>query len=239
MKGLGTIINALAIIAGGILGILCKRFIKERYQETVIRATGFATIFLGAAGTFARMLTVEDGARTLSAGGAMTIIISLVVGALIGEIIDIDALFERFAAWLRHRTGSDGDSQFVNGFVTASLTVSIGAMAIMGAIQDGVYGDHSTLAAKAVLDFIIVLVMASSMGKGCVFSFIPVAVVQGLMTLLAAGLSGLMTEAVLANLSMVGNILIFCVGVNLVWPKTIRTANLLPSIVIACLMTLL
>ena len=148
-------------------------------------------------------------------------------------------LFERFAAWLRHKTGSDGDSQFVNGFVTASLTVSVGAMAIMGAIQDGVYGDHSTLAAKAVLDFIIVLVMASSMGKGCVFSFIPVAVAQGLMTLLAAGLSGLMTEAVLANLSMVGNILICCVGVNLVWPKTIRTANLLPSIVIACLMTLL
>ena len=238
MRGLGTIVNALAIIVGGVIGLFCKRLLKERVQETVVKATGFSTIFLGAAGTFARMLSSEDG-RTLSAGGSMTIILSLVLGALIGEIIDIDGLFERFGGWLRHKTGNDGDSQFINGFVTASLTVSIGAMAIMGAIQDGIYGDHATLFAKAVLDFVIVLIMASSMGKGCVFSFIPVAVAQGLMTLAAAGLSGLMTPAVLDNLSMVGNILICCVGVNLVRPKTIRVANLLPAIVIACLATLL
>ena len=237
MRGTGTIVNALAIIVGGIVGLFCKRFLKERIQETVIKATGFATIFLGAAGTFARMLTVADGGRALDSTGAMTVILSLVLGALIGEIVNLDAQFERFGLWLRHKTGSDGDNQFVNGFVTASLTVCIGAMAIMGAIQDGVYGDPSTLMAKAVLDFVIVLIMASSMGKGCIFSFLPVAVLQGSMTALAEGLSSLMTEAVLNNLSMVGNILICCVGVNLVWPKTIRVANLLPAIVIACLMT--
>lgn len=239
MKGLGTIVNALAIIVGGIIGIFCRRLLKERVQETVVKATGFSTIFLGAAGTFARMLTSEDGGRTLNTTGSMTIILSLVLGTLIGEIIDIDGLFERFGGWLRHKTGNDGDSQFINGFVTASLTVSIGAMAIMGAIQDGIYGDHATLFAKAVLDFVIILIMASSMGKGCVFSFIPVAVLQGTMTLAASGLAGLMTQPVLDNLSMVGNILICCVGVNLVWPKTIRVANLLPAIVIACLATLI
>ena len=236
MKGLGTIVNALAIIVGGIIGLFAKRLLKERMQETVTKATGFATIFLGASGTFAKMLTSEDGGVTMSANGSMVIILSLVLGAVIGEIIDIDALFERFGAWLRHKTGSDGDSQFINGFVTASLTVSIGAMAIMGSIQDGIYGDHATLFAKAALDFIIILIMASSMGRGCIFSCIPVAVLQGSMTLLASALSGMMTPAVLDSLSMVGNILIACVGVNLVWPKTIRVANLLPSIIIACVM---
>lgn len=112
-------------------------------------------------------------------------------------------------------------------------------MAIIGSIQDGIYGDYSTLTAKAVLDFIIVLIMASSMGKGCVFSFIPVAALQGSMTALAVLLSGFMTTPVLDNLSLVGNILIFCVGVNLVWPKTIKVANLLPSLVVAVVLTMI
>ena len=183
------------------------------------------------------MLVVSDTGTTLTTTGTMLMILSLAAGALIGEIIDIDGLFERFGEWLKHRTGSDGDSQFTNGFVSASLTVSIGAMAIIGSIQDGIYGDYSTLLAKAVLDFIIVMIMASSMGKGCVFSFIPVAVLQGSMTILAVALSGFMTTAVLDNLSLVGNILIFCVGVNLIWPKTIKVANLLPSLVMVVLFT--
>ena len=237
MKGLGTIINALAILAGGILGIGLKRFLKEHYQETIMKAAGFAVLFLGAAGALSKMLVVSDTGTTLTTTGTMLMILSLAAGALIGEIIDIDGLFERFGEWLKHRTGSDGDSQFTNGFVSASLTVSIGAMAIIGSIQDGIYGDYSTLLAKAVLDFIIVMIMASSMGKGCVFSFIPVAVLQGSMTILAVALSGFMTTAVLDNLSLVGNILIFCVGVNLIWTKTIKVANLLPSLVMAVLFT--
>lgn len=166
----------------------------------------------------------------------MVIIISLTVGALFGEIINLDAQFERFGEWLKHKTGSDGDNQFTNGFVSASLTVCIGAMAIMGSIQDGMYGDYSILLAKAILDFIIVLIMASSMGKGCIFSFIPVVVLQGSITLLAASVSACMTDTILHNISLVGNILIFCVGINLVWPNTIKVANLLPALVIAVAM---
>ena len=123
--------------------------------------------------------------------------------------------------------------------MTASLTVSIGAMAILGSIQDGIYGDHSTLVAKGILDFIIVLIMASSMGKGCIFSFIPVAALQGSVTALAVVLSGIMTDPVLNNLSLVGNISIFCVGINLVWEKTIKVANLLPALLIAMAMTVI
>ena len=236
MSGLGTLINALAIIAGGAVGICCKKLIKESYQETITKAAGFSVMFLGAGGAFAKMLVIGGNGSSLDTIGSMTIVLSMVIGAVVGEIIDLDHQFERFGSWLKHKTGSDGDSQFINGFVTASLTVSIGAMGIMGAIQDGLYGDYSTLAAKAVLDFVIVLIMASSMGKGCIFSFIPVAVWQGLITALAVALSGYMTDPVLNSLSMVGNILIFCVGVNLVWPKTIKVANLLPALIVAVIM---
>ena len=235
MIGLGTFINAFAILLGGILGIVCKRFLKENYQNTIIKATGFSVIFLGAAGTLSKMLTVLPNG-SLASNGSTVIIISLTVGALFGEIINLDAQFERFGEWLKHKTGSDGDNQFTNGFVSASLTVCIGAMAIIGSIQDGMYGDYSILLAKAILDFIIVLIMASSMGKGCIFSFIPVVVLQGSITLLAASVSAFMTDTILHNISLVGNILIFCVGINLVWPNTIKVANLLPALVVAVAM---
>lgn len=235
MIGLGTFINAFAILLGGILGIVCKRFLKENYQDTIIKATGFSVIFLGAAGTLSKMLTVLPNG-SLASNGSMVIIISLTVGALFGEIINLDAQFERFGEWLKHKTGSNGDNQFTNGFVSASLTVCIGAMAIIGSIQDGMYGDYSILLAKAILDFIIVLIMASSMGKGCIFSFIPVVVLQGSITLLAASVSAFMTDTILHNISLVGNILIFCVGINLVWPNTIKVANLLPALVVAVAM---
>ena len=160
-----------------------------------------------------------------------------VIGALIGEMIDIDHLFEKFGNWLKLKTKSQGDHQFVNAFVTASLTVCIGAMAIMGAIQDGIYANPSILFAKAVLDFVIILVMSSSMGKGCSFAFIPVAFLQGALTALSVGLAPFMTTSLLNHLDMVGNILIFCVGINLIWPRTIRVANLLPALVISIILS--
>jgi uncharacterized membrane protein YqgA involved in biofilm formation len=117
--------------------------------------------------------------------------------------------------------------------VTASLTVCIGAMAIVGSIQDGISGDWSTLGAKAILDFIIVMVMTSSLGKGCVFSEIPVLIWEGSLTLLATTIKPLMTELTMSYLSLVGSVLIFCVGLNLVWGKKVRVANLLPAVVLA------
>lgn len=108
-------------------------------------------------------------------------------------------------------------------------------MGILGSIQDGVSGDHSLLVAKAVIDLIVVLIMAASLGKGCIFAFIPLTLLQGSMTLLAALLSSCVTTPILDALSMVGNILIFCVGINLVWPRTIKVANLLPALPLAVL----
>ena len=128
-----------------------------------------------------------------------------------------------------------GDKQFVNAFVTTSLTVCIGAMAIVGSIQDGVLGDYSTLAVKSVLDFIIVAVLTTSLGKGCVFSAIPVIVLEGSITLLARLVAPVMTDLAIAYLSLIGSVLIFCVGINLIWGKKIKVANMLPAVLLAIL----
>ena len=231
MFGLGTIINVLAIVLGGLLGFAGGKFMKEQIQDTLIKVCGVGTLFVAISGVLEKMLIVTDGVVTSS--GGMLVIICLAVGGLVGELLNIEDGFERFGQWLKIKTGNSRDGGFVDAFVTASLTVCIGAMAIVGSIQDGLTGDCSILATKAVLDLIIIMVMTASMGKGCVFSAIPVAILQGGVTILATWMKILMTDAALANLSLVGNVLIFCVGVNLVWEKKIRVANLLPAIVAA------
>lgn len=232
MPGLGTLINAAGIIIGGVAGLLFGKLIKPRMQETMTCACGVCVIFLGIAGAMEKMLTAHENG-TLAIGGTMMVIASLVLGALVGELINIEAGMERFGGWLRKITHSEGDGGFVDGFVTASLTVCIGAMAVVGAIQDGILGDYSTLAAKAVLDLIIVMIMTAAKGKGCIFSAIPVVIFQGVITALSRLIEPVMTAPALDNLSLVGSILIFCVGVNLVWGKKVKVANFLPGIVFA------
>lgn len=232
MPGLGTLINAAGIIIGGFAGLLFGKLIKPRMQETMTCACGICVIFLGIAGAMEKMLTAHENG-TLVSGGTMMVIASVVLGALVGELINIETGLERFGGWLRKVTHSEGDGGFIDGFVNASLTVCIGAMAVVGAIQDGIYGDYSTLTAKAVLDLIIIMIMTSAKGKGCIFSAIPVIVFQGVITALSRLIEPIMTTPALANLSLVGSILIFCVGVNLVWGKKVRVANFLPGIVFA------
>lgn len=231
MFGLGTIINTAAILLGGVLGALFGRFLSDSAQDTLTKVCGVSTLFIAITGALEGMLTVENGAVVSS--GAMLIIGCLAIGAVVGEALNIEGAFERFGEWLKQKTGNAKDKGFVNAFVTASLTVCIGAMAIVGSIQDGLTGDYSILATKAVLDLIIIMVMSCSLGKGAVFSAIPVAMFQGSITALAGLIKPVMTDAALANLSLVGNILIFCVGINLVWGKKVKVANLLPAIVVA------
>ena len=231
MYGLGTIINVVAIIIGGLLGLLFGRFIKDRHRDALCKACGISVIFIGAAGAFKGMFSVQNG--KIISGGDFLIIGCLCLGALIGEIIDIEGGFERFGAWLKMKTHSAKDGNFIEGFVTASFTVCIGAMAIVGSINDGIYGDYTILATKSILDFIILMVLSASLGKGAIFSAIPVAVLQGGVTALSVLIKPIMTETALLYLSVVGNILIFCVGINLVFGKKIKVANLLPAIILA------
>lgn len=231
MIGLGTIINAAGILAGGAGGLLFGKRMKKRYQDTLTCGVGISVLFLGISGCMEKMLVLtQDG---LSSSGTMMMIGSFSIGAVVGEWLNLDYHLEQFGEWLKKKTKSEGDAGFVDGFVTASLTVCIGAMAVVGAVQDGLMGNYSTLAAKAVLDFIIILIMTASMGKGCIFSVIPVVLFQGTITLLSRQIEPLMTEQALANLSLTGSMLIFCVGLNLIWGKKVKVANLLPTIVIA------
>lgn len=231
MIGLGTMINTVAIIIGGLAGSVFGKRMTERYQEILMKAMGLCVIFLGIAGVLEKMFTVQDG--KLSSGGTMMMIASFAIGSLTGEWLNIAHHMNRFGEWLKKKTGNSKDKVFVDAFVTASLTVCIGAMAVVGSIQDGILGDYSTLLMKAILDFVIICVMTASMGKGCAFSAIPVAIFQGSITLLARGIEPVMTEDALHNLSLVGSMLIFCVGVNLIWEKKFKVANMLPAIVVA------
>lgn len=231
MIGLGTIINTVGIVAGGIAGHFFGRFLSDRHQETLNATCGVSVLFIGIAGAMEGMLKIED--LSLKSANSMFVVICLALGALIGESINIEGWFERFGEWLKNKTGNAKDKDFVNAFVTASLTVCIGAMAIVGAIADGLTGDYSILVTKAILDLIIIIVMTCSMGKGCVFSAIPVLVFEGTITLLAKLIAPVVTEAARNNISLIGSILIFCVGVNLVWGKRVRVANMLPAVIFA------
>lgn len=233
MIGLGTIMNSAAIIAGGLVGHFTGKLFKEEQHDSLNKTCGISVLFIAISGAMQGMLKIESG--EIMSGKSMLVVLCLALGTIIGELMGIEKGFERFGEWLKRKTGNSGDSGFVNAFVSASLTVCIGAMAIVGAIQDGILRDCTTLAVKSVLDFIIIAVMTSSMGKGCVFSAIPVFIFEGSITLLARLISPIMTDLAIAYLSLIGSILIFCVGVNLVWGKKLRVANMLPAVLFAVL----
>ncbi len=237
MPGIGTMINVGAIVLGGLIGIFFGKWLKKRFQDILTMSCGICVIFIGIAGVMEKMLVVADG--SLSSGGTLMLIGSITIGSLLGEWWNLEEKMERFGEWLKQKTGNSKDKSFVEAFVTASLTVCIGAMAIVGAIEDGIAGDPTILITKAILDLVIIAVMAASLGKGCIFSAIPVGILQGGVTVLAQAMKSLMTEEALSNLSFVGSVLIWCVGINLVWGKKIKVANMLPSILVAVLWALI
>ena len=232
MPGLGTIINTLAIVAGGLLGLLFKNLLTERIETMLVKTLGVCVLFIGTGGTLSQMLRLTD-TGALETAGTMMLIVSFVLGSAMGELLDLEGKFERFGVWLRKKTNNETDTGFLSAFISASLTVCIGAMAIVGAIEDALAGDISLLCAKAALDAVFVLVMTASMGKGCIFSAIPVAILQGAVTILARLIAPVLTDAAIANLSYTGSVMIFCVGLNLVWGKTIKVANMLPTLIFA------
>lgn len=237
MRGLGTIINTLAVVLGGMIGMRFKSGIPEKIQNGLMQACGISTIFIGAAGTMAKMLTVTE--TGISTQGTMLLILSMVLGAALGEWIDLEEKMEYVGERLKTAVKAQGDHSFVDGFVNVSLIICVGAMAIVGSIQDGISGDYSMLAAKAVLDLIIVLVFASSYGVGAVFSALAIFVYQGAITLAAMLFGSFASERIISDLSFVGSALIFCVGVNIAFGKKFRVGNLLPALIVAVILDLI
>ena len=237
MFGLGTIINTVAVIAGGIIGVALKKGIPESCSKILMQACGVSTIFIGVAGVLKQMLVITDG--QIETQGTLLLIFSLVLGGLAGELLKIEERLEHLGDFLKKKLHSEKDDQFVEGFVTSTLVICIGAMAIVGAIEDGLTGNYSTLTAKAILDFVIVIVFASTLGKGVIFSALPLFLYQGAITCFAALLGNFMSTALISDISFVGSALIFCVGINVAFGKKFNVGNMLPALIIPVIYGLL
>jgi len=215
---LGTFVNCLAIIAGSMVGLLFKNGIPDRYNQTVMQAVGLAVLLVGL-----KTAIVSDD--------LLVIIISLALGALVGEGVGIEDRLERLGKFLE-TTFSKGSGGFAQGFVTASLIYCVGSMAIVGSLESGLSGNHATLFAKSCLDGIVSIILSSSLGLGVMFSAVPVLLYQGAITLMASVLKPLLVPAVIAQMSGVGGLLILGIGMNMLREKKIKVGNMLPTIFI-------
>lgn len=229
MIGMGTIVNCMAIVAGGSAGTLIKTGLPQRLKDTVMQAIGLAVLVIGLSGTLQGLYRVSGD--SLDRQYIMIMIFSLVIGGITGEICNIEGGLEKAGDWFQKKFAK-GDSTFAEGFVTSSLIYCVGAMAIIGSLEDGLSGNPGTLYAKAVLDGVSAIIFAATMGIGVAFSFIPVLLYQGSITLLADLIRPYLTDIVISQVSLTGSVLIMGIGFNLLGIAKIKVGNLLPAIFI-------
>ena len=221
---LGTIVNTAAIITGGFIGLLLKGKFSSRIQETVMQGISLAVMLIGL-----KMAFSLD-----KSNGTILIIFSLVIGGIIGEIINIEKKLNNIGDWLKKKFGND--EFFVQGFVQTSLIYCVGAMAIMGSIQDGLNNDPSLLFTKSLLDGTSSIAFATTYGLGVLFSSLPVFIYQGLITLLASYAQQILTESMIMGMTATGGLLIFAIGLNIMKVTVLKIGNLLPSLLIAIIL---
>ncbi|SFI69797.1 hypothetical protein SAMN02910435_00616 [Ruminococcaceae bacterium D5] len=223
----GTIVNAAAVVAGGALGLCLRRGLPERVQDAAMQAGGLGVAMISLGGIFEQMLTAgPDG--LLTSGGGMLLVLSLVLGGMAGEVMRIEDRVVGLGQAVERRLGREG---FAKGFVSASLLFCVGAMAILGSIQDGLYGRADVLFTKAVLDGIFSVMMAASLGYGVIFSAVPLFLYQGAITLGASMLGPLLDGTpLLGQICMVGYCVVLLIGTNMMGVTKVKTANYLPAI---------
>lgn len=227
MPGLGTLVNSAAIVVGAVAGTLLRRGIPAAWKETILAAMGLCVTVIG--------MKMAQGSAHL-----VLVVVSLALGALVGEALDLDGRLTRFGQWLQrrllgNRSAATGSS-LGEAFVSASLLFCIGAMAIVGAIEDGMAGNHEILFAKASLDGVISVVLASTLGIGVALSAVSVLVYQGAITLLSFWMQQFLTEAVIGEISATGGVMILAIGLNLLGVTKIRLANLIPGLAVLVLL---
>lgn len=232
MAGLGTLGNIAAILIGSAVGIILKGGLKKRFQDTIMSALGLAVMFIGISGALQGMLIVKEG--SLDTENIMLMIVSLAIGAFVGEIIDIEARLDRFGEWLKKLLKVKGEKGqgFVDGFVNSSLLFCVGAMAIIGSLNDGLAGDPSMLLAKGFIDGVVAIFFASTLGIGVFFSVIPVGIYQGLITFSAKFIEPFLSDRLISEISFIGSILIFGIGINMIFGKKIKCGNILPAVLV-------
>jgi hypothetical protein len=238
MTGIGTIVNTLAVVAGGGVGLLLRSGIRDRFKEILMQALGVSTIFIGVSGAL-RGIFIVDGSL-LDTRNTLLMILCLVLGALLGEWINIDLLMQRLGNFLRKKVKvRDEENSFAEGFVATTIIICTGAMAIVGSFQDALLGDPAMLYAKSALDGVIAAILASTYGVGVLFSALVLLAYQGSLTVLAAWIRPVLSDTMLFNISFVGSVLVFLIGVNMLFEKRIRIANFLPAIVLAAVLPLI
>jgi len=215
---MGTIVNSVAVVAGALLGVFLRKGIKDQYTSTIMDGMALAVVIIGIMGA-------------LEMNNLIVVLASIVVGSIIGERLDLDKRLENLGTSMEKRFGR-GDSDFSKGFIMASLVYCIGAMAILGALESGLTGNHETLYAKSVLDGVSAVIFASTFGIGVAFSAVAVFLYQGAITLLASSVKDLLTPEVINEMSSIGGILIMAIGINILGIKKVKIANMLPAIFI-------
>lgn len=228
MIGIGTLVNSAAIVVGALAGTLFGRLISERFKNIIFSAVGVAVMFIGITGVIS------------NEGNSMMLVLSLVLGGLLGEALRLEDRMEHLGEILKRKlikSKSSGQT-FAEGFMNASIVFVVGAMAIIGSMNDGLLHDPMMLFTKAILDGITSIVLASSLGIGVAFSAVSVLIYQGALTLLAGVLSPLLSDALIRDMSFVGDAIIFCIGINFIWPKKIKTGNLFPAMFMPILLGL-
>jgi uncharacterized membrane protein YqgA involved in biofilm formation len=250
--GLGTLINVVAIVVGGALGVLVGNRLPERTSRVVTDSLGLVVFVI--AGFNIMSLTDVDFVGAVGPGvGLLVVVASLVIGGVIGSLLNIEEKLERFGTWLqgaaKRRQGSrkrgasstprfEKNGRFVEGFVDASLIYCVGPMAILGALSDGTGNGIETLALKASLDGVSAIAFAAALGWGVAASALPVGLWQGLLTLLAVGLGTFMSAAVIASITVTGGILMLGIGLRVTNIRQVNVGNLLPALLVAPLITL-
>lgn len=223
----GTIVNCVAVAIGGTIGLLCKKGIKESYTDGINKALGLAVFIIGMNGVISNMFTVEKG--KVSSNGELLLVVFLVLGTFAGELLKLDTHFTNFCNKIDKKFKDGG---FASGFINSTLLFCIGAMSIIGSINDGLTGDSSVLFIKSALDFTSSIILGATLGFGVIFSFIPVFLYQGGITLLAGVLSNVLVGDVLTQMCMVGYAIIMAIGINFIFGNKFRTLNMVPSLLL-------
>lgn len=216
---LGTIVNSMGILAGAVIGIVLKKGIPEKLADTLMKGLGLCTLFIGLTGA-------------LKGENSMILIISMIIGTLIGEGFDLEDKLNRLGKWLENKfVGKDSEKgSFAKGFVTSSLVVCVGAMAIVGSLQSGLVGNHEILYNKAILDFVISIIFASTMGVGVAFSAGMVFIYQGAITLLAQWIAPFLTDTVINEMTCVGSVIIIGLAFNMLGMTKLKVMNYVPAV---------
>ena len=225
---LGVLTNGAAAFVGGLIGMLFKKGIPKSIENSINKAMGIVVIIIGLNGVLSNMLIIGEDGR-LHSTGELLLVISFAVGTLAGEILKLDERFNSFSIKIEKHFRVDG---FSKGFITASSIFCIGAMGIIGSLTSGTTGNNSILFTKSMIDFVTAIVLASSLGIGVMFSFVPILLYQGAIYLLAGALSGVLVGDLLIQICMIGYTLIICIGLNLMTPIRIKVINMLPSLLV-------